>query len=111
MRKSDIDPDKIAQRVAELIAQRFSLGLSKRITLGELCKLWGVSRRHVQRLIACGDLAAIDLSSTGSKRVVKYVFEHTEIERFEALRKSRAEEPKKRFTRRASPKTTFTQFV
>ena len=60
--KPSIDHELIAQRVAAILAERMAVSTKKRITMAELCKLWGVSSRHVNRLIEKGDIKAICLS-------------------------------------------------
>jgi hypothetical protein len=95
---SKADVEAIARRVVELLSG--PVGKKQRITMGELCKLWGVSSRHVNRLIEKGDITAICLSPKGVSKSRKLVFDPAEIERFEKERATRALEPQPRFSRR-----------
>jgi hypothetical protein len=76
-----------------------------KITMKQLVDRWKVSRRHIHRLIDAGDLVAIDLSPSGSKKRTAFIFEEEEIQRFEERRKTKkVESPKvERRKRRVEP--------
>ncbi len=62
-----------------------------KLTLKQLTERWSTTRRHIHRLIASGDLIALDLSPTGSNRK-SYVFDVAEVEAFEERRRTRKKE-------------------
>jgi hypothetical protein len=78
---------------------------ASRVTIKELAARWKISRRHIHRLIDSGDLIGIDLTPSGSKKRTAFIFDESEIERFEEKRKTKKVEPMKveRRKRRTEP--------
>ncbi len=84
---------------------------NQKLNMKTLAERWQCSRRHIHRLIAAGDLVAIDLTPTGSQRRSAFVFDLEAIERFEQRRATHKVETK-RLERRArrTPKN-YTEYV
>jgi len=88
---------------------RLDASMNEKINTRQLCKRWGTTSRNINRLIASGDLVAIDLSPTGSPKRA-YVFDEACILEFEERRRTRKSESKPGIQRRKK-KAEYQVFV